>query len=71
MKVVYVPNDKKNIHTLTPGKIYDVINNFELEDGSGEVYLISNNNRRYQWFHDDILMPIDKHRESNLNKIGI
>jgi len=80
MKVIYIPSDKKTVfdtfrnqrHTnLTPGKIYDVINHFVIEDGTREVYLIFDDKGGSHFFNDDILIPLEKYRESKLNQLGI
>jgi len=72
MKVVYIPNNREIIHTnLTPGKIYDVIKHFTREERTMQVYHIVDDNGQSCWYNDDILITLDKHRESKLNQLGI
>ena len=69
MKVVciddYTLSSGRKLSGLTPGKIYDVIRNFP------GIFNIVDDNERYHWFNDEVLMPLEKYRELKLKELGI
>lgn len=69
MKVVCIDDHTlssgKKIDGLTVGKIYDVIRNFP------GIFNIVDDNERYHWFNDEVLMSLEKYRELKLNELGI
>ena len=52
---------------LTPGKIYDV----DLHLDHNESWAITNDAGIKRWYHDDVLMPLEKWREIRLKELGI
>ena len=69
MKVVciddYTLSSGKKITGLTVGKIYEV------NLGSKTPYRIVDDNGQTTWYHDDVLMPLEKYRELKLKELGI
>ena len=74
MKVVCIDDHSlssgRKIDGLTLGKIYDA------EDQTVPInleftYRIVDDNERYHWFNDEVLMPLEKYRELKLKELGI
>ena len=68
MKVVCIDDctlSGKKIGGLTVGKIYEV----NLDRKS--YFRIVDDNGQTTWYHDDVLMPLEKYRELKLKELGI
>jgi len=52
---------------LTPGKIYNV----DLRSDSPESWVVTNDIGIQRWYYNDVLMPLEKWREIQLNELGI
>jgi len=79
MKVICIDNIQSDGRTvkLTPGKIYDVYkrNGVYLvhfnKDCEGISWVVTNDSGIERWYHDDVLMPLDKWRDNQLKELGI
>jgi len=79
MKVICIDDHDLNGRTvkLTPGKIYDVYkqNGAYLvhfnKDCEGISWVVTNDSGIERWYHDDVLMLLEKWREIRLNELGI
>lgn len=68
MKVVCIDNITvgKKIKGLTISKKYDLI-----RFSPPNHYLIYDDDSEPAWYNDNILMPVEKYRERQLNELGI
>jgi hypothetical protein len=71
MKVICITNKTlsgKKVSGLTIGKIYDVIT---LHSGNMWLVKILDDNNQELWYNDEVVISLDKWRESQLNKLKI
>lgn len=71
MKVICITNitlSGKKVSGLTIGKIYDVIT---LNSGNMWLVKILDDNGQELWYNDEVVISLDKWRESQLNKLKI
>lgn len=75
MKVICIDNIQSDGRTvkLTPGKIYDVYkrNGTYLKDYEGSSWVVTNDFGIERWYHEDVLMSLDKWRDNQLKELGI
>lgn len=56
---------------LTPGKIYNVDLHSDETLNIGEAWVVTNDDGIQRWYYNDVLMPLEKWREIQLNELGI
>jgi hypothetical protein len=74
MKVICIDDYDLNGRTvkLTPGKIYDVYKqNGVYLVHFNKSWVVTNDSGIERWYHDDVLMPLEKWREIRLKELGI
>ena len=69
MKVVCTQETYKG-HSLTYGKVYEVIEQLSITTTS-DHYRIIDNNGILVWYNNEVVIPIDEWRNKQLNELGI
>jgi len=69
MKAICIKNyDDVNSRT-TIGKVYEIFEDYVIND-SDDKYFVADNGDEL-WYHSHYFISVEKHRENQLNKIGI
>jgi hypothetical protein len=66
MKMICIKNSDEVNSRTTIGKVYEILIDYD----SGDEYFVADNGDEL-WYHSHYFISVEKHRENQLNKIGI